>query len=149
MRDDPYDSPTPIDLGPFKKRGAVKIMKFRDYDHDGHSTEFLLHVGALAGGRELGIVVGLTRFDPRLHTFGTVENPNHPLVLQLWEWDRLLHARAEERITLSDWPCDDHGSRFSQRLTIMTDADGIHVKKQQFDCRSNGAHAKLIFEEIE
>jgi hypothetical protein len=125
------------------------MMKLLDYDHDGQSTEFLLQVGTLGGGRRLGMVIGLSHSNPRLHAFGTVEHPNHPLVLQLWEWDKVLHTAKGQRITVTDWPCDDHGSPFRQDFVMTADADGLHVKKQQFDCPSNGGDGKRIFEEVE
>lgn len=75
-------------------------MKFADYDQDGDATEFPLQVGAMAGARKVGLLVGISKAIPKLHAFGTAEHPNRPIVLQLWEWDALLKS-PKHSVTLT------------------------------------------------
>lgn len=148
-KDDPYDSPEPVDLSKIHSRPVTKAMRCADYNHDGNATEFLLQVGVMAGGRRLGVLVGVSPRHPALHAFGTAEHPDRPVVLQFWEWDRILNS-SDRTATMTDWPCDDHGSEFRQDYSVRIDAaHEFHVVKRQFSCPNHGQQEKLLFEETE
>src|SRR5882672_1433131 len=53
------------------KRPAVQVMHIDDYDHDGKRTEFYLQTEAVPCGKSMGVVVGLSTNNARLHVFGT------------------------------------------------------------------------------
>jgi hypothetical protein len=76
------------------RRPTVQLMYFSDYDHDGWETEFYLQTKALPCGKSYGIVIGLSKRDPRLHVFGTASNPIKPLPMQKREWEALRNASA-------------------------------------------------------
>ncbi len=91
-----------------RTRPIVKIMHFADYNHDGEATEFFLQTGAAPCAKILGIVVGLTPTNPKLHVFGSMSNPNKSLVLQKTQWEALRKSAGP--VEVLDWPCGDHGS---------------------------------------
>jgi len=84
------------------------VMRFGDYDHDGKATEFLFQVGTLPCGKPMSVAIGVSRRNPRLHVFSTIEHPERPLVLQAWQWESLREAKAPIKVV--DWKCGDHGS---------------------------------------
>jgi len=71
------------------KRPTVQVMNFADYDHDGKATEFYVQTEAAPCGKSLGVVIGLSTYNPKLHVFATVSNPDKPLYLQKREWDAM------------------------------------------------------------
>ena len=60
------------------KRPVVKIMNFVDYDHDGNRSEFYLKTDTLPCGKNLGVVIGVSQFNDKLHVFGTLSRPAEP-----------------------------------------------------------------------
>ena len=126
-------------------RPVVKIMNVADYNHDGQATEFFLQTGVKPCGKVMGIVVGVTKRDPRLHVFGTVLNPNKPLVLQRMEWVALLTAAHPGEIL--DWPCGDHGSESEVDLDITASNGEIQGIRREYACTEAGIRGKLLSEQ--
>lgn len=52
------------------RRPTVQVMNFADYDHDGRATEFYLQTEVAPCGKSLGVVIGLSTYNSRLHVFG-------------------------------------------------------------------------------
>lgn len=127
-------------------RPLTKIMKFGDYDHDGRATEFIVQVGTLPCGKQMSVAVGVSRVKPNLHVLTTADHPELPLILQKWQWEKLLSAK--KTITVVDWPCGDHGSETETELELWADKGKIHVKSREYTCPENGQKKKLIREEI-
>jgi len=117
-------------------RSNAQMMHFGDYDHDGRATEFLLQVGTLPCGKQMSVLIGISRSTPNLHAFGTAEHPEKPLVLQASHWKSLLQSQGPFKVV--DWVCGDHGSDTAVDLELNADADGIHAKKMEYACNDDG-----------
>lgn len=128
-----------------RARPVVKIMRLADYNHDGESTEFFLPTGVLPCGKSIGIVVGLTPTNPRLHAFGTLLQPNKPLVMQKREWEALLNATGP--VSVLDWRCGDHGSDDETELELLSTSEGINGIRREFACTEDGSRGKLLSED--
>ena len=127
------------------KRPLVKIMDLRDYDHDGQATEFFIQIASLPCGKEMGIVVGLSRRRPGLHAFGTIENPHKPLLLLRSHWADLARARGPIQRLL--WACGDHGSDARTDVFLRADEHGIHASERDYECREDGGRGPILREE--
>lgn len=114
------------------KRGLTDLMKFGDYDHDGHATEFLLQVGTLPCGKHQMLLVGISKQDPHLHAFSAVEKPDAPLVLGAWQWEALLRSRGTVRTI--NWPCGDHGSEIEWTDAISAENGVLHDVRTSRKC---------------
>lgn len=128
-----------------QNRPIVKIMRLRDYNHDGQATEFYLQTGVEPCGKSYGIVVGLTSKQPKLHAFTSITNPNKPLYLQKREWEALLNAPGP--IEVLDWPCGDHGSPNEDSVKLsITNGGVIQAIRRRFECTQNGQRGRLLQE---
>lgn len=127
-------------------RPPATVMRFRDYDHDGQATEFILQVGTLPCGKKMSVAIGVSRQNPRLHAFRTTEHPERPLVLQAWQWESLLGAKAPIKVT--DWKCGDHGSDAETELELAVDENGIHATNWTYECDQDGRRGKFTGKEV-
>ena len=130
------------------RRPVVKIMDFVDYDHDGNRSEFYLKTDTLPCGKNVGVVVGISRSNQKLHVFGTGSKPTQPLLLQKHIWEAL--SRASGSVEVVDWPCGDHGSEeestvsltrrveestvFGAGLAAPDIPDSARFARSRFDC---------------
>lgn len=128
-----------------RARPIATIMRFKDYNHDGKSTEFFLQTEAGPCGKTGGIVVGVTPSSPHLHAFATVAHLKKPLTMHEWEWEALLKAKVPTEV--ADWPCGDHGSETQTFLTLHAKNGAIHVILREFECRGNDKRGRLIRKE--
>lgn len=78
-------------------RGSTEVISLFDYNHDGQATEFLLQVGAGGCGKRRMVLVGVSRYNPRLHVFASAEVPDQPLVLLAPVWAIKCRVWCEER----------------------------------------------------
>jgi hypothetical protein len=122
------------------RRPIARLMRLKDYDHDGHATEFMLPVINLVCGHELAVVVGISASNPHLHVFGSAEKPDTPLKLQPHEWTAL----AQRKTQVVAFRCGDHGSETEMDLALHVSKRGISVKQLHYDCLSNGKRGKLL-----
>lgn len=129
-----------------RQRQIVEVMHFRDYDHDGGETELYLQTEAAPCGKSAGVVIGISKSDPRLHVFGTASNPGKPLFLFKWEWDALLNA-ASGTTKVADWRCGDHGADTQTELELHWSAKGISGLRREYTCPSNNERRELVREE--
>ena len=127
------------------KRPIVQVMQLEDYNHDGKRTEFYLQTEAVPCGRSVGVIVGITANRPRLHVFGTAENPAKPLYLQKHEWKTLREASSSS-VDVLDWPCGDHGADTQTWVYLQWSAKGIDGKRREYTCPSDHKAKKLIKE---
>jgi hypothetical protein len=124
------------------ERPIVRVMNFKDYNHDGQSTEFYLQTEAVPCGKSAGVVIGVSEDNPSLHVFGTASNPRHPLVMQKFEWEALTSASAPVRLT--DWSCGDHGSEEMNQVDVFWSGAGIDGARLTYSCTENGQPGRLI-----
>lgn len=125
-------------------RPIVKIIRLGDYDHDGQATEFFLQTGTLPCAKRTGVVVGVSKKNPRLHVFGTALHPDKPLVLQYEEWQAVLHASGSARMI--DWACGDQGADTQTEVELRLTPDGIDVRWREYDCEDEGVQRTLLNE---
>ncbi|MBI3716252.1 MAG: hypothetical protein HY255_09690 [Betaproteobacteria bacterium] len=129
------------------KRPLSDAMVMGDYDHDGAQTEFLVRIGHLPCGRQMMVLVGTSKKNPRLHAFSSLAHPERPLVLQLHEWQAML--RAQGPVTVLDWPCDDHGSENEIEKTLFAHEGIIEVHRRVYSCPRKAQGQKPLWEDAE
>jgi hypothetical protein len=137
VQNDDHEAAAELDSDAFEAavhgRPPVTIMELRDYDRDGQATEFFLQTWAQACGHQVGIVVGVSRRDPKLHAFGSTEHPDQPLRLQRAHWLDL--AQAHDPVTRVEWECGDHGSDVQTVVVLRAKAGEIHVTRRDYECK--------------
>jgi hypothetical protein len=119
-------------LAKVKHRPVVRIMRPADYDHDGWNTEFYLQTETAPCGKGEGVVIGLSKKNPRLHAFGTASDPTKPLYLQEREWEALRDASGP--VEAMDWACFDHGADAQTTVLLRWNANGIDGRRRVFSC---------------
>lgn len=117
------------------KRPIVQVMHLADYDHDGQKSEFYLQASTAPCGKSIGIVVGVSIKNPRLHVFGTASEATKPLYLQKHEWEALRQTSGPT--TVRDWDCGDHGADTQTELKLHWTLDGIEGSRREFTCPPN------------
>jgi hypothetical protein len=127
-------------------RPVVQVMHFGDYDHDGRQAEFYLQTETLPCGKSTGVVIGVSRSNPRLHVFASASNPTEPLYLQRREWEALRGASSGP-ITVMDWACGDHGAETEIELQLDWSVDGVKVLRREYTCPAANEARRLIHEE--
>jgi hypothetical protein len=127
------------------KRTVAQVMHLADYDHDGRASEFYLQTSAGPCGHIEGIVIGVSRGNPRLHAFGTASRPGTPLHMQAQAWEDLLKASGPVEVV--DWKCGDHGADTQTTLRLHWTAEGIHGTRRTFACTPDDKPGSLIEEE--
>lgn len=125
-----------------RTRPLVKVMDLADYDHDGRSTGFFLQTGVLPCGKRMGVVIGLSPGNPRLHAFGSALHAGKPLDLQKPQWDALRSSAGPVRVI--DWPCGDHGADTETEVELQATSAGIRVFRREFGCDANNHRGKLL-----
>ena len=125
------------------RRPVVKLMHFADYDHDGSATEFYLQTEALPCGKSMGVVIGLSKNNPKLHVFGTAARPSTPLHLQKHEWEAVRDA-TKPGLKVVDWLCGDHGADTQTELELSWSAHGIDGWRREYTCPEKDHRRKLI-----
>jgi hypothetical protein len=118
--------------GVVSKRPSVQIMHFSDYDHDSSKNEFYLQTESAPCGKSVGVVIGISKTNPKLHVFGTASKPDKPLYLQKTAWEALRDASGP--IEFVHWPCGDHGSEEQTTLRLHWTTAGIDGTRLQFAC---------------
>jgi hypothetical protein len=119
-------------------RPLADVMQFGDYDHDGQSTEFPFQVSTMPCGKHQMVLVGLSKANPHLHIFSSVEKPETPLVLGVWVWDALLKSND---VDIVDWPCGDHGSDYEDRVHLQAGDGLLHAERRSRHCSTNELQA--------
>ncbi len=115
-----------------RNRPMTDVMPLADYDRDGHATEFLVMVGTVACGHHGYVAVGVTPGNAHLHILTTTERPDHPLVMDLPQWQALEKAAAP--VTVTFWACGDHGSDQQDDFILHADRGRIHVTERELSC---------------
>jgi hypothetical protein len=127
------------------RRLTVQVMHFADYDHDKKATEFFIQTEAAPCGKSIGVLVGLSATNSRLHVFGTASNPSKPLYLEKFEWEAIRN-NSTGSINVVDWPCADHGAETQTELTLKWSINGIDGVRREYECPVNPKRRNLISE---
>jgi hypothetical protein len=128
-----------VPLSEVVKRPQAEAMVLSDYDHDGRATELVFQDEYVMCGNNVSVLVGISRAEPRLHVFHTVEKPDEALRMNyLSSWEVLRKAQGKT-VDLPLIACNDHGGAGASYLRLRIDpAAGLHfVEKGDLDCRSN------------
>ncbi|HLH17721.1 MAG TPA: hypothetical protein VKX45_10895 [Bryobacteraceae bacterium] len=128
-----------------RKRPVVQMMQLEDYDHDGNATEFYIQTEAVPCGKSYGVVVGVSKTNPRLHAFGTSSTPDKPLYLLKEEWEALRSATGP--VDVLDWECGDHASDQRVEVHLSWTSAGIYGRRRRYACMEDGKPGKLIADE--
>ncbi len=126
------------------RRPTVQIMHFADYDHDGQASEFYLQTDTQPCFHTYGIVVGVSRRNPRLHAFGSVSHPDRPLVMDATAWRALREARGPTEVNVIG--CGDHGAGTETAFHLRWSADGIDGTRREYSCPEAGGERRLLEE---
>jgi hypothetical protein len=129
---DAEDNASKAYLAAIRKRPPVNVMVLGDYDHDGRATEFFLQVSAGPCGHTPGVVIGVSKSNPRLHALTTVEAPKEPLVMGPEKWEQVRAAKGKTVVVL--WACGDHGAEAESTMTVWFDKAGMHGVEETHDC---------------
>jgi hypothetical protein len=125
-----------------RRRPVAKAIQFDDYDHDGVASEFFLQTGTLPCGKRTGIVLGVSRRNPKLHAFGTVLNPGKPLTMQIHEWLALAKSAGPTRVM--DWTCGDHGGNTEVEVELTAAPVGIDATYREYECTDPFTRGRLL-----
>jgi hypothetical protein len=123
---------------------AGQVIHFGDYNHDGLATEFFLQTDAKPCGKHYGVVLGITKDNPRVHPFGTIGHPDIPLSMESVAWEKLRAATAPVKII--DWLCEDHGSDEQVELELRWSPKGIDGVRRTYACTAN-VRGRLLSED--
>lgn len=115
-----------------ERRPAVRIMNFADYDHDGRATEYYLQTSAVACGWRYGVVIGVSRTNPRLHAFATPTSPASPLRLRYPLWESIREAAGP--FEAKEVTCGDHAADVESLLSIYWTSEGISGTRRTYSC---------------
>jgi len=124
------------------RRPQVRAMRFADYDHDGHATEFLLQVGTLPCGKLQFVALGVSVDNPRLHALGSAAHPDKPLVMPAQAWAALVQSALPAPV--ETWACGDHGSERRTDLVLSANGGRIRALARSFRCPEDDEEEQLV-----
>ena len=122
-----------------RARGAANVMRIGDFNHDGQASEFLLQVGSQGCGRHLMVLVGVSKYNTRLHVFASAEAPDVPLELDAQTWEAVL--RSAKPIQALESGCDGPTNQVETEVRIETRHGIFHVQRLTHPCTNAGAAA--------
>jgi hypothetical protein len=115
-----------------RARGASPAMRIADYNHDGMASEFLLQVGTKPCGKHVLVLVGVSRFNQRLHVFASAEAPDTPLELGPRVWAAV--RKHAEPVRVVEWPCADRTDDVESTVTVAVHRGIFHVQREVRPC---------------
>ncbi|MBS0388521.1 MAG: hypothetical protein JSR15_08565 [Proteobacteria bacterium] len=113
-------------------RPAVAVMRIADYNHDGRASEFLLQVGAPSCGKHVMVLVGVSKYNARLHVFASADAPDDPLELDAKTWDAVLRSTKPVRVLESS--CDQPNAAVESQVTVESRQGIFHVQRSEHAC---------------
>jgi hypothetical protein len=126
------DSPVPLGFAAaVAKRPTVQVMHLADYEQDGQETGFYLQTGPSFCNRSSGVVIGVSKRNPRLHAIGTASNPSAPLYLEPQNWEAL--RRSSGPIEVLDWGCSFVGVP-EKTLQLRWTPIGVDGTRREYSC---------------
>ncbi|HVN99372.1 MAG TPA: hypothetical protein VMT49_04965 [Steroidobacteraceae bacterium] len=119
-------------LARVRARPPAAIMRIADYNHDGRASEFLLQVGAPACGQHLMVLVGVSKYNARLHVFASAESPDEPLELDARTWEAV--RRSAQPVHAVESGCDQPGAKVESLVTVEPRQGVFHVQRSERAC---------------
>jgi hypothetical protein len=124
------------------KRDVVQLMHFGDYEHDGGPAQFYLQTESVPCGKSFGLVIGVSKKNPRLHVLTAASDPGKPLYLGKWEWEAL--SQASGPVEVLDMPCGDHGAETETRLRLGWTPQGVQGTRREYSCSPDDKPGALV-----
>lgn len=119
-------------LARVRSRPPATIMRMADYNHDGRASEFLLQVGAPACGKHVMVLVGVSKYNARLHVFASADAPDEPLELDAETWEAV--RRSASPVHAIEAGCDQPGAAVESLLTVESRQGIFHVQRSTRAC---------------
>jgi hypothetical protein len=113
-------------------RGAAPVMRLGDFNHDGQASEFLLQVGAADCGRHVMVLVGVSKYNPRLHVFASSEAPDAPLELDAQTWEAVRMSARPIRALESQ--CQGQAGQMESAVSVAVRHGIFHVQRSTRPC---------------
>lgn len=138
------DTSKPNILKELKSRPLAKVMNFADYDHDGQATEFIFHSSNTDGscGTHEGIVIGVSKDNPRLHEFSSVANPSSPLILRIEHWEQLKSSIKPIQVIVTGY--GNHGYENQDECRLSAKDGKIYATMLTYECSSKSKRGKIV-----
>jgi hypothetical protein len=122
-----------------RSRGAARVMRIGDYNHDGQASEFLLQVGTVGCARHLMVLVGVSKYNTRLHVFASAEAPEVPLQLDAQTWEAV--RRSPKPIRVLESGCDGQAGQVESEVQAEVRGGIFHVQRTTHPCPIPSADA--------
>jgi len=122
-----------------RARGAANVLRIGDFNHDGQASEFLLQVGAQGCGRHLMVLVGLSKYNTRLHVFASADAPDVPLELDAQTWEAV--RRSAKPIRALESRCDGQAGQVETEVRVEARHGIFHVRRATHACSGTSAEA--------
>ncbi len=121
-------------LARVRARGPATVMRLADYNHDGRANEFLLQVGTAGCGRHLMVLVGVSKYNQRLHVFASADAPDEPLELEARTWEAVrMSAQPVHAVESS---CEQPGGGSESLVTVEVRQGIFHAQRGRRPCAS-------------
>ena len=117
-------------------RGTVEVMRIGDYNHDGRASEFLLQVGTQPCGRQVMVLVGISRLNPQLHLFASADAPTVPLAMGPRVWEAV--RKSDKPVRVVEWPCGDQAGEVESTVTVAVRRGIFNVQRDNHSCQADG-----------
>ena len=121
-------------------RGAADVMRIADFNHDGQASEFLLQVGTQGCGAHRSVLVGVSKYNTRLHVFAAAEAPDVPLVLDAQTWEAVRRSAGPVHVLESR--CDGRAGQAETEVRVETRRGIFHVQRATHPCAGAGGDAQ-------
>jgi hypothetical protein len=115
-----------------RSRGAAPVMRIGDYNHDGQASELLLQVGTQGCGRHLMVLVGVSKYNNRLHVFASADAPDVPLELDAQTWEAVRSSAKPVRLPESR--CDGQPGQVESEVRVQVRHGIFHVQRATRPC---------------
>ena len=117
-----------------RARGPAAVMRIADYNHDGRANEFLLQVAAAGCGRHTMVLVGVSKYNLRLHVFASADAPDEPLELDARTWEAV--RKSVQPVQAVESSCELQGSSVESLVTVDVRQGIFHVQRSERPCAS-------------
>ena len=115
-----------------RARGPAAVMRIADYNHDGRANEFLLQVGAAGCGRHVMVLVGVSKYNMRLHVFASADAPDEPLELDAQTWEAV--RKSVKPVQAVESSCDQQNGGKESLVTVEVRQGIFHARRSERPC---------------
>jgi hypothetical protein len=117
-----------------RSRGSASVMRIADYNHDGRANEFLLQVGAAGCGRHRMVLVGVSKYNMRLHVFASADAPDEPLELDAQTWEAI--RKSAQAVHAVESSCEQQSGGMESLVTVEARQGIFHAQRSERPCAS-------------